>query len=154
MALSCIDCNTDLHDGNWTPSGQKFGHRVCRACVSERRRVRYLDPVYAADRAKWHREYRERNRDAKALVNRAWRLRDIYGMTEADFVALLAEQGGRCRLCKTDNSRDRRPWHIDHCHQTGRVRGILCAPCNKGLGMMGDDPAMLRRAAAYLEAHK
>jgi len=41
--------------------------------------------------------------------------------------------------------------HVDHCHETGRVRGVLCFNCNSAIGKLGDDPDAVRRAAAYLE---
>lgn len=84
--------------------------------------------------------------------NLGYRLRR-YGLTSQRYQELLAEQGGVCALC----GEARRGWtlgadlHIDHCHATGRVRGLLCGECNTALGRFGDDPAQLRRAAAYLE---
>ncbi|WP_338120071.1 endonuclease VII domain-containing protein [Streptomyces sporangiiformans] len=41
--------------------------------------------------------------------------------------------------------------HVDHCHETGRVPGVLCFNCNSAIGKLGDDPDAVRRAAAYLE---
>ena len=75
-----------------------------------------------------------------------------HGLTVEEFRALLEAQNSLCAIC-------RGPWrgwngqnpHIDHCHKTGRVRGLLCASCNSALGRFGDDPELLRRAAAYLE---
>ncbi|WP_371872188.1 endonuclease VII domain-containing protein [Phytohabitans houttuyneae] len=82
-------------------------------------------------------------------------LRRKYGMTEADYDALLEAQGGLCAICggPPGDSRGFRP-HIDHCHKTGRVRGILCNLCNQGLGGLRDDPEILRSAIAYLLRHR
>lgn len=67
---------------------------------------------------------------------------------------LLAQQE-RCAICRRhfDNTgpRDLRD-HVDHCHITGAVRGMLCGRCNKGLGQFIDSPAMLDRAIRYLSA--
>lgn len=61
-------------------------------------------------------------------------------------VASYAELGDSCVLCgKTEYL------HIDHDHHTGKVRGMLCISCNTGIGKLGEDPTMLRRAADYLE---
>lgn len=69
-----------------------------------------------------------------------------YGMTRADFDSMSAEQGNKCRIC----SRSRK-LHVDHCHKTGRVRGLLCGSCNRGLGMFSDSIRNLDAAIVYLK---
>lgn len=64
--------------------------------------------------------------------------------------ALLDAFDGSCALCHTTKP-GKRGWNVDHCHTTGRVRGILCGGCNMALGAFMDDPKLLRRAARYLE---
>jgi len=64
---------------------------------------------------------------------------------------LLAAQFHRCALCGTDDPAAR-DWHVDHCHTTGAVRGILCKTCNQGLGCLGDNVAGLQKAIAYLKS--
>lgn len=61
-------------------------------------------------------------------------------------------QDGLCAICKQPLTQGKHT-HVDHCHQTGRVRGLLCRGCNVGLGNFQDDPALLRAAADYLDAH-
>ena len=83
---------------------------------------------------------------------RAWRKRNPgYGLTAGDVIAMLAAQDGGCAICghKPDSTSDRR-LAIDHDHETGRVRGLLCYRCNTAIGLLGDDPERLRRAADYL----
>jgi hypothetical protein len=77
-------------------------------------------------------------------------------MTVADYEQLCASQGGRCAICRTDKpggtqAADRMVWSIDHDHDTGKVRGLLCSACNRGLGLFGDSAEACRRAADYLE---
>jgi hypothetical protein len=69
-----------------------------------------------------------------------------YGLTEVEFGRMQMEAGRFCRLCLV-----RPPEAIDHCHKTGRVRGLLCGGCNMAIGGFLDDPDTMRRAAAYLE---
>lgn len=69
--------------------------------------------------------------------------------TAADREALLLAQGGRCAIC--DALPVLRPLVVDHNHQTGEVRGLLCGDCNTGIGQLGDHPTVLRKAAEYLE---
>ena len=65
---------------------------------------------------------------------------------------MLDSQNGVCAVCKTKP--DFKTWKkrlsIDHCHVTGRVRGLLCDPCNSGIGMLKDDPSILENAIKYL----
>ena len=62
---------------------------------------------------------------------------------------MLAKQDQRCAICC--NESNGRQWHVDHCHEAGIVRGILCDNCNRGLGHFKDNPLVLQFAAAYLE---
>lgn len=79
------------------------------------------------------------------------RLKRKYGITAAAYDALLQGQGGVCAICQGARAaQGKRPLVVDHDHATGAVRGILCDYCNVALGRMGDDPARLEAAAAYL----
>ena len=79
-------------------------------------------------------------------------LRRRHGLSIADRQRLFDAQGGRCRICECLEA-DRRTGrlHVDHCHRTGVIRGLLCQQCNHALGLMSDSPELLRRAAEYLE---
>lgn len=90
----------------------------------------------------------------KANPDREWKhiIKVRYGITPEQYEALLAEQGGRCAICGTEEPGRTgvRKWSVDHCHTTGRVRGILCHPCNLMLGKARDNPEILRKGADYL----
>jgi len=77
-----------------------------------------------------------------------------YGITPEDFETMLAAQGGHCAICGTTDwkGRENRP-HVDHCHECGAVRGLLCRACNHGLGNFGDDPTRIERALRYVRSH-
>jgi hypothetical protein len=63
-----------------------------------------------------------------------------YGLTEEGFQAILDSQDGRCACCGTDTPGGHgNQWHVDHCHETGKIRGLLCAHCNTGAGKFGDN---------------
>ena len=81
----------------------------------------------------------------KAIRNN--QLQKKYGLTLEEYDALAASQDGRCAICgwKQPSS-----LNVDHDHETGRVRGLLCTPCNTGLGLFGDNVALLTKATNYL----
>jgi len=74
-------------------------------------------------------------------------------MTLAEYDQLFAAQGGVCAICKRPPTRGRNTLDVDHCHDTGRVRGLLCSHCNRCIGLMANDPSRLRGAADYLGTH-
>lgn len=84
---------------------------------------------------------------------RRGRLKAKYGLTETEYEALLAAQGGVCAICGAPEPGGLyKPLHIDHCHASKKVRGLLCTNCNRGLGYFGDDPSRLRIAATYVSS--
>lgn len=64
-----------------------------------------------------------------------------------EIAAMISGQDRLCALCERELTKDT---HVDHCHETGRIRGVLCRSCNIGLGMFNEDPEMLRKAIAYI----
>jgi DNA repair exonuclease SbcCD ATPase subunit len=86
---------------------------------------------------------------------RARNLRKL-DLTLADYDAMLAAQGGRCAVCGTRHSGSPKTKRlaVDHKHGTKRVRGLLCIPCNAAIGLVEDNPEILRLAVAYLERHE
>lgn len=92
-----------------------------------------------------------RTRRSKDLAGgeRTYHLRRRYGITAEDADAMLEAQGGLCAICQAAPAA-----HVDHDHETGVVRALLCFNCNGGLGQFKDDPRVLRAAAAYVEEHR
>jgi hypothetical protein len=88
--------------------------------------------------------------NAKRLYGstRDYHLRRRYGLTSADVDAMIEAQGGTCAVCPGP------PQHVDHDHETGEVRGILCFNCNQALGNVRDNSMVLRGLARYLEKHR
>ena len=110
------------------PVEWKPGKPVCADCRIDKR-----DPVKSAAK--------ERRR----------RLRK-YGLTEAEYNAILEHQGHRCGICATDTP-GAKGWVIDHCHDSGMVRGVLCSQCNSAIGLLREDPVIIDRAAEYVREH-
>lgn len=78
-------------------------------------------------------------------------LKKTYGITPQQYEAMFIAQGGRCAICHSDEPGSKyNRWHIDHRHDTGVVRGILCLQCNVMIGMAREDAVILSAAIAYL----
>lgn len=80
---------------------------------------------------------------------RTYHLKRRYGITAEEADAMLTDQGGLCAICAKAPAA-----HVDHDHDSGAVRSLLCFNCNGGLGQFKDDPALLRVAARYVESHR
>lgn len=86
-----------------------------------------------------------------ALKRRAVALKRRYGISVEDYEALLSAQNGRCALCpKTPDQERYGNLNVDHCHETNRIRGLLCTPCNHAIGQLGDTEASIFKALEYL----
>ncbi|MET9255914.1 endonuclease VII domain-containing protein [Streptomyces sp. NPDC003717] len=116
------------------------GHKLCRTCGQVK------------PHSEWHRNatasdgLATRCKACKAVQGRRGHLKRQYGLTEDEREALVSAQRGVCCICLAAS-----PVHVDHCHETGRVRGVLCFSCNAALGQFKDQPEAIRRAAAYVE---
>ena len=102
------------------------------------------------------RRYREANREKCRL----WRVNDYRRrlalqrrVTLEEMDAIARRQNGRCAICRTPFSLTKRAPNLDHCHKTGKTRGLLCVACNHGMGLLKDDPKLLRAAIRYLKEH-
>jgi hypothetical protein len=107
-----------------------------------------------AAKARWHAIKEDPKRLAAVKRrNKETFLMSKYGITLIEYEAMLKKQRGRCAICRKKPSGRWGTLHVDHCHKTGRVRGLLCHRCNSSLlPAANDDPAVLERAAAYLRA--
>jgi Recombination endonuclease VII len=141
-------------------AGMKDGHRSeCKPCHMAAQRLWYrANREHAIAGVKqwqeenkehlnaYRREYRKRRKDE----DRDAHLRRTFGFSTAEYEDLLARQGGGCAIC------GRRPTkaalHVDHDHETGVIRGLLCVGCNNALGQFHDDPDLLSRATDYVTA--
>lgn len=92
-----------------------------------------------------------RNRYNTPERQRQFRLKHKYNLTVEEYDQLLADQDGKCAICYTTNpggSGSR--FAVDHNHQTGAVRGLLCSNCNRGIGLLQDDAVVLSNALNYI----
>jgi hypothetical protein len=130
-----------------------------RPDVKEKNRLARQRPEYVEHHRQYNRAYYQRP-EIKAKERTR-----LYGVTKEQYERMLAEQQGKCSVClrdlvmtRPDPESKATSWrgqpHVDHDHQTGCVRQLLCRECNVGLGTFQDDVATLRNAIAYLEKHR
>lgn len=111
------------------------------------------DSEHRAKRAKYAREHRANNK----RFYRDKLLQRNYGITIDDYEKILENQGNKCAICgagertvehKANNGMT--SFAVDHCHDTNKIRGILCIDCNRGLGLFKDSPEIMKSAYEYL----
>ena len=148
---SCKECRSAISAARWKTIPVEERKRRGQAHYAKHRerqkayRKVYLSrPEVKARRAAWHREQYAKNPDFQ--IKHRTRL---YGLSPEVYAAMLNAQAGRCPGCGSDGGG--RSLHIDHDHATGKVRGLLCGPCNRALGMARDSASTLRSLADYLE---
>ncbi len=113
----------------------------CKVCVKARTKL------WAASNPE---KVKARPPQNKPAYQREYSLKHRFGMTQDDYENLSVAQGMRCAICQGPPTR--KHFSIDHCHKTGKVRGLLCQPCNAGLGHFKDSLSVVRSAGSYLAA--
>lgn len=153
VSKCCSTCkvNKPIEEFSLRSASPDGRHYYCRSCWKVRRREVYLkvraDP--------------ERLKKLLAGVLRSGRkhqhkrgLKENYGMTVEDYQEMHDRQGGVCAVCRKPETKVVKgavyKLSVDHCHKTGRVRGLLCSRCNLMIGMAGDDTTLLTAAITYL----
>lgn len=146
---------TEFHRRSGAPDGLMYR---CKDCRNDAYNKRYAnDPEFRERRRRHNRT--QYKRDAVTKTRRRSRGLAMYGLTEEDFNTLAAAQGGVCAICKQPPYGGRKDGFktrlsVDHDHATRKIRGLLCDPCNIGLGVFKDSPELLAVAIAYLERNR
>lgn len=127
----CPDCGetkplTEFHKHPKTSDG---ANSYCKLCVNRRSA-----------------EWKKKNPEKRALVEKKARIKRCYGLTIPQYHAFFWSVNHQC-LCGEVAD------HLDHCHETGKVRRALCSSCNLAIGHMNDDPRTAKLLTGYLEAH-
>lgn len=103
---------------------------------------------YTTANAEGRKQYQRDWRAANPLRAKAHGLKKAYGITLERFHDMMEAQGGKCAICK--QKPERHALNVDHCHATGKVRGLLCHKCNRALGLFRDSQTLLANAISYL----
>ena len=140
---TCKICNqpkplTDFYQT--VRNGKPYGHHgKCKSCYVKKQQEKY-DPIKKRDE----------------------NLKRIYGIGIKEYNTLLEQQNGRCATCGTTEPGGRKSGRgggtnvfvVDHCHNTGEVRGLLCHSCNRAMGLLGDNVNIIGEMIKYLQKHQ
>ena len=136
----CKVCNKEKPLSSYHKSKiHKLGCRnVCKLCRNKRQKI-------TPEKRKESYSY-EKNRNTK--------LKQTYGITYDDYLEMFNEQDGKCLICSRHQKDLKLALAVDHCHDTGMIRGLLCGNCNSGIGNLRDDISLLKKAIEYLESYE
>lgn len=163
----CVKCGVErrINEFNWRKPG-KLRRADCNVCKSEynkQYRNNNLEKIKDYDKARYYEDPKRRydelkrwrtiSKDKMRVYAKRAKLKKCYKLTLDDFEIMLAAQGGRCAICggTEPGGPTNLSFCVDHCHTTGRVRGLLCFSCNQGLGHFKDNVDLLANAAEYLQ---
>lgn len=160
---TCVACKEAKSFDHFSKSSKGDGYQSrCKPCFKQ-----------------YHHNWYLKNKDSEAGKKRAWAqlnrqictqrvknwqkknpnsvknyaLKTEYGITLEFYNALLAKQGNKCAICSKTQVELKRKLAVDHCHETGKIRGLLCDTCNRGIGYLKDSISVLETAIAYLRGN-
>lgn len=146
---TCNKCLIKQSLDNYRSHSTTKDHKrtICKSCddANQRRWYAANKEEYAATTLAWQRKNPEKRK--------GYRIKATYGISFDDFLDMLKAQENKCKICGTAHSMNTSKTRlcIDHDHVTGKVRGLLCDKCNRGLGVFRDNPEFLLKAAEYLK---
>jgi hypothetical protein len=142
---TCNLCKTqksfsEFHVAKQGKNGPIYKGR-CKECYRKKEKEKYHSMTIESRIKR-----RESNRCNTPEYRRQYKLKTYYGLTTTEFSAMVLQQNNQCKICEEqlDNPQ------IDHCHTTGKIRGILCRPCNMSLGLLKENTNTLRNMIFYI----
>lgn len=154
--IKCNKCNKIL------PTTEYYkGRKTCKKCHSKRmkdyrNKTDYNKKYYEENKEKdkircLENYYKNKDNPEKKLKWRENQLKVKYNITLQDWNDMYESQGFKCAICETEEPMGNGLFHVDHCHSTGKIRGLLCHHCNSALGQFRDSIKILEKAIKYLE---
>ena len=135
----CLGCKEikSLNEFGFHKRDKNFRSR-CKECAIKERKT-----------------YIEKNREQYLATQSFSKLKQTYGITKEEYDNRIKNQDGKCAICsaETPQQTNIKRFVVDHCHKTKQVRGLLCSPCNRGLGCFFDNVSNLEKAVEYLRCH-
>lgn len=152
----CESCDTDV---------SRKGVKLCRACYFEKERPSKGDKnLQIQQRKEYKQRYFQKNKDKilqrqrEKPINKEkqyiYYIKNKYGITEIEYKKMLEQTNHCCEICgskEVDNPENKEKLCIDHCHSTGKIRGLLCRNCNSAIGLFKDNIDVIKNSVKYLE---
>jgi len=167
--VKCLKCDNDLDKTMFSKdSTRKTGHhpycRICRNKLHEFRRKKIMEEngerqekIRAYDRKRYANGKKKQTKEQIRKASRNFSLKFYYGITHEEYLEIYENQKGLCAICEKPETRKEKTtgktkWlSVDHCHDTGRIRGLLCSKCNNAIGLLGDNYEGVKKALDYLQ---
>lgn len=150
LQMWCRECQA-AYVKNRIATNPEARRRAWDRSNERQKRLYATDEAFREKRKKAAADWKKRvGPEVVAAVDRNCRLKREYGITQADFNRMVLEQGHRCACCGKKKAK----LIVDHDHETGRVRGLVCYSCNVGIGLLGDTHEHIDRAIAYLTGQR
>lgn len=158
----CTKCGLEKNESEFNKNKRKTKISLscwCKQCRREYRKnnldkIKERNRLYRIENKErdhsYGKEYRKNNPDKL----RDKHLRRNYGITLQQYNEMFEKQEGKCAICGTHQSEFKKPLYVDHCHETGKIRGLLCDKCNHAIGLLKDSPNISQEASNYLFKHK
>lgn len=138
---SCSECHQKKSLDFFYKNKNKDGRfNICKVCHHRRVKI-----------------WRGKNRAKLPAYSRTASLRNRYGLSNSEYDQMVSAQNNKCLICGEEPRKTKafQTWrlHIDHCHKTKKIRGLLCHLCNRGIGLFRERIDLLEKALAYLKCH-
>jgi hypothetical protein len=163
LDTNCVECGNLLTANNWQPSKKERNSKRCSSCCNARSaKWKESNPEKVKEyKNKWSIKNKDKIKIYKTKVTtenkRKHSIKTYYGVSWEEYLNIYQKSDGKCSICATPLSvhkeQNKETACVDHCHTTGKIRGILCRTCNRGIGYLRDSPELLKIAAGYLEKH-
>ena len=148
----CRECRNEQKK-RWYAENIEYAKAMNKAYYAENsERLKAMSKAHYARNVEhalaWAKAYRKKNPNHR----RDWHLMRVYGITPDDYNALFLNQNGCCAICGIHQSELKKKLGIDHNHETGEIRGLLCIRCNTAIGLMGESVERFKGAIKYILA--
>lgn len=143
--IKCLNCGNEINNRtrNQVACGSK---KIKYSCAWERQRV-------SSNKAKM-KFYNSMSQLERKNYNRTLKIGRKFKIDNLVFEDMVRKQNNLCAICGEKEIVEDRCLSIDHCHKTGKVRGLLCRTCNSGIGFLKDDIYLLKKAIKYLKNYE